>query len=69
VHTSANPEGSAFGAAALVFDTDGHNPFVNDCATATAATIAGLEDYRLTWRQHVDALTGQTQDDAKEKCA
>ncbi|WP_312949259.1 carbohydrate kinase [Agrobacterium sp.] len=69
VHTSANPEGSAFGAAALVFDASGHNPFVNDCATATAATIAGLEDYRLAWRQHVDALTSYTQNDAKEKCA
>jgi hypothetical protein len=37
VHISANPEGSAFGAAALVFEERGHNPFVNDCAVAAPA--------------------------------
>jgi sugar (pentulose or hexulose) kinase len=69
VHTSANPEGSAFGAAALVFDAAGQNPFVDDCVMATAANIAGLEDYRQEWRQHVDAMTGANPGDAKEKCA
>ena len=57
VHTSANPEGSAFGAAALVFDAIGRNPFVNDCAVAEPATISGLENYRREWRQHVDAMS------------
>lgn len=56
VHTSANPEGSAFGAAALVFDDIGHNPFINDCAIAVPATIPGLEDYRQEWRRHIDAM-------------
>jgi len=65
VYTSANPEGSAFGAAALVFDAAGRNPFVNDCATASRAEMAGLEDYRRQWRLHVDAMTKGV----KEKCA
>lgn len=50
VHTSANPEGSAFGAAALVFSGEGQTPFVNDCAIASPIVIPGLEDYRSTWR-------------------
>lgn len=57
VHTSANPEGSAFGAAALVFDAFGDNPFVNDCVVAASATIPGLEDYRREWRRQVEAMT------------
>lgn len=56
VHTSANPEGSAFGAAALVFDATGGNPFVNDCAVAAPAILPGLEEYRREWRQHVDVM-------------
>ncbi|SOC47353.1 sugar (pentulose or hexulose) kinase [Rhizobium subbaraonis] len=69
VHTSANPEGSAFGAAALVFDAAGRNPFVNDCAAANPATIAGLENYRREWRRHVDAMTAGQRYGAKEKRA
>lgn len=56
VHTSVNAEGSAFGAAAIVFDTLGSNPFVNDCHTALPASIPGLAEYKLEWRQHVDQL-------------
>lgn len=56
VHTSANPEGSAFGAAALVFDNLGRNPFVNDCAVAEPVEIAGIEDYRQAWRREVKAI-------------
>jgi len=56
VHTSANPEGSAFGAAALVFNAIGDNPFVNDCAVAEPASIPGLDEYRRQWRKHVDAM-------------
>ncbi len=50
VHTSANPEGSAFGAAALVFNGEGQTPFVNDCAIASPIVMPGLDDYRSTWR-------------------
>lgn len=56
VHTSANPEGSAFGAAGLVFDAIGSNPFVNDCKVAEPTTMAGLDAYRQAWRGHVDAM-------------
>lgn len=56
VYTSANPEGSAFGAAALVFDAIGRNAFVNDCAVAEPASIPGLDEYRREWRQHIEAL-------------
>ncbi len=69
VHTSGNPEGSAFGAAALVFEVAGRNPFVNDCAAADPATIAGLDNYRGEWRRHVDAMATGQRYAAKEKRA
>jgi sugar (pentulose or hexulose) kinase len=50
VYTSANPEGSAFGAAALVFDQTANNPFSNTCEEAVAANIEGLQAYREMWR-------------------
>lgn len=50
VLTSANAEGSAYGAAALVFDNIGQNPFTNECQPASAASITGLEAYRSAWR-------------------
>lgn len=56
VHISANPEGSAFGAAALVFEDHGHNPFVNDCAVATPAALAELDAYRREWRRQVETM-------------
>ena len=56
VHISANPEGSAFGAAALVFEDRGHNPFVNDCAVTTPAALAELDAYRREWRRQVEAM-------------
>ncbi|MDH7803315.1 MULTISPECIES: FGGY-family carbohydrate kinase [unclassified Rhizobium] len=59
IHTSANPEGSAFGAAALVFDETGGNPFVNDCSVAQPATIPGLDAYRRAWRRQVDAMAAE----------
>jgi len=59
IHTSANPEGSAFGAAALVFDETGGNPFVNDCSVALAAAIPGLDAYRHEWRLHVDTMAAK----------
>lgn len=55
VYTSANPEGSAFGAAALVFETQGRSPFVNDCAVAAPAALPGLADYRRAWRGLIEA--------------
>lgn len=69
VHTSSNPEGSAFGAAALVFDTIDRNPFVNDCVIAEPATLSGLDAYRREWRQHVDAMTSGKWVTARETCA
>ncbi|SMC49020.1 carbohydrate kinase [Rhizobium sp. RU36D] len=54
VHTSANPKGSAFGAAALIFRSEGESPFVNDCEVASPITIAGLEAYRAAWRRLIE---------------
>jgi sugar (pentulose or hexulose) kinase len=50
VLTSANAEGSAFGAAALVFDQLGSNPFVDETVKAAAIDLFGLEAYRDAWR-------------------
>jgi sugar (pentulose or hexulose) kinase len=58
VHTSSHPEGSAYGAAALVFDAIGSNPFVNDCVPAAPAAIPGLDEYRREWRRLVEAMAG-----------
>lgn len=69
VHTSANPEGSAFGAAALVFDAIGRNPFINDCVVAEPASIPGLDEYRREWRHHVDGMTSGERSTRKEKRA
>ncbi|WP_409526956.1 hypothetical protein [Rhizobium sp. G21] len=60
VHTSNNPEGSALGAAALVFDAVGKSPFINDCAEAAPLPMPGLDDYRRTWRQMVETMQGDT---------
>jgi sugar (pentulose or hexulose) kinase len=60
IHTSSNPEGSALGAAALVFDAVGRSPFANDCLKAEALRMPGLEDYRHAWRQMIDAMEGET---------
>lgn len=60
IHTSANPEGSAFGAAMLVFDALGINPFINDCAVAQPAAIPDLDAYRHAWRRQVDAMAEET---------
>jgi sugar (pentulose or hexulose) kinase len=50
IFTSATAEGSAFGAAALVFDTLGKKPFVNETKKAAPLQLFGLEAYRETWR-------------------
>lgn len=53
--TSANAEGSAFGAAALAFEARGQSPFASYCETVVPAGIAGLEGYRIGWREQVEA--------------
>lgn len=55
IYSSANPEGSAFGAAALVYDLSGSNPFLDDTKEASPAIIAGLAAYRDTWRAMVES--------------
>jgi sugar (pentulose or hexulose) kinase len=60
IHTSSNPEGSALGAAALVFDAIGKSPFANNCVKAEPARIPGLDDYRRAWRQMVEAMRDDT---------
>ncbi|MGM4915144.1 FGGY-family carbohydrate kinase [Rhizobium sp. 768_B6_N1_8] len=50
IFTSATAEGSAFGAAALVFGTMGLEPFANETSQVAPAQIFGLEAYRDTWR-------------------
>lgn len=69
VHTSANPEGSAFGAAALVFAEAGQNPFANDCVMASPEPLDDLEDYRREWRGHVDAMIARKRNGTTEICA
>lgn len=55
VFTSTNPEGSAFGAAALVFRQSGLRPFRNECERVRPADIAGLDSYRREWRRLAQA--------------
>lgn len=55
VSASANPEGSAFGAAALAFEQIGLRPFVNASEVAVPFDVAGLLDYRKTWRGMAEA--------------
>lgn len=52
--TSANAEGSAFGAASLAFEAAGIRPFASSCREARPAQITGLESYRARWRDLVD---------------
>ncbi|MBB3457380.1 sugar (pentulose or hexulose) kinase [Rhizobium sp. BK313] len=56
VFTSANPEGSAFGAAALVFRQAGLRPFSNETEKVRPANIKGLENYRREWRRRVEEM-------------
>ncbi|RCS21828.1 carbohydrate kinase [Phyllobacterium salinisoli] len=49
VLTSANAEGSAFGAAALAFEQMGSKRFSSECRVAEPVIIGGLEAYRDTW--------------------
>jgi sugar (pentulose or hexulose) kinase len=55
IFTSANPEGSAFGAAALVFRQSGLRPYKNECMCADPAVLPGLERYRDDWRRAAEA--------------
>lgn len=49
VYTSANAEGSAFGAAALVFEQIGANPLTNQTEPVVAEDVFGLLAYRDAW--------------------
>lgn len=49
IFTSATAEGSAFGAAALVFDELGQHPFANETVEAASLDVEGLEAYRRAW--------------------
>ncbi|MEO9337669.1 carbohydrate kinase [Mesorhizobium sp. SB112] len=53
--TSATSEGSAFGAAALAFESKGRSPFENSCETVEPSAVSGLEAYRDRWRDQVEA--------------
>jgi sugar (pentulose or hexulose) kinase len=66
VYSSSNAEGSAFGAAALVFEQFGESPFKNACTVSSPARIAGLEAYRDLWRVELDRATGTTLDDRQQ---
>jgi hypothetical protein len=61
VFTSANPEGSAFGAAALVFRQSNVRPFKNQCERIRAVEIAGLGDYRREWRRAIELMRDVSQ--------
>lgn len=60
IYSSSNPEGSAFGAAALVYGQSHSNPFSNDTQEAFPSVIAGLADYRDAWRAMIES--GRTAD-------
>lgn len=49
IFTSTTAEGSAFGAAALVFDTLGQKPFANETKEAAPLQLFGLEAYCDAW--------------------
>lgn len=50
IFTSPTAEGSAFGAAALVFDMLGRMPFANETSQVAPLQLFGLEAYRDTWK-------------------
>ncbi len=54
IFTSATAEGSAFGAAALVFETMSKKPFANKTKMAEPLQLFGLEAYADTWRALVE---------------
>lgn len=58
VYSSPNAEGSAFGAAALVFEQFGESPFKNECTVSRPAEIPGLQAYRDFWRAELDRSVG-----------
>jgi sugar (pentulose or hexulose) kinase len=58
VLTSANAEGSAFGAAALAFEENGLSPFASECRPAEPLVIAGLDDYRHRWLALAESRRG-----------
>jgi sugar (pentulose or hexulose) kinase len=67
VFTSANAEGSAFGAAALVFDHLGSCPFVDETVRAAPLDVYGLEAYRDAWRALIEIdPVGESGQDKKE---
>lgn len=64
VFTSSNPEGSAFGAAALVLRQAGLQPFRNETEEVRPALINGLDAYRREWRRRVEGMRSQASDGA-----
>jgi sugar (pentulose or hexulose) kinase len=54
VYSSATAEGSAFGAAALVFETVGQSPFANETTQTEPLPLFGLEAYRKAWRSLIE---------------
>ncbi|QRM57377.1 carbohydrate kinase [Sinorhizobium sp. BG8] len=65
--TSANAEGSAFGAAALAFEEIGIKPFENQCQPVAPVSIEGLAAYRAAWQQLANAREGVTGDGRAEQ--
>jgi sugar (pentulose or hexulose) kinase len=59
VLTSANPEGSAYGAAALVFEQIGLSPFANECRPAEPLVSEGLAGYRDRWTALAETRRGK----------
>ncbi len=65
VLTSANAEGSAFGAATLAFESTGRNPFANKCREVERTTVHGLDAYRDEWRALAETNRSETKDAAQ----
>jgi sugar (pentulose or hexulose) kinase len=59
VLTSANPEGSAYGAAALAFEQVGLSPFASECRPAEPPVVEGLTAYRDRWIALAESRRGE----------
>ncbi|MFK0335131.1 FGGY-family carbohydrate kinase [Rhizobium sp. NPDC090275] len=66
VYSSATAEGSAFGAAALVFESLGQSPFRNETTRAVSLPLFGLEAYRKAWRSLIETEEAEVAPPRKE---
>ncbi|CDM61744.1 MULTISPECIES: FGGY-family carbohydrate kinase [Rhizobium] len=66
IFTSTTAEGSAFGAAALVFDELGQHPFANETVEAASLGVEGLDAYRRGWSGFLEIKDASAMQPEKE---